>query len=298
MEETVGVVIGRFQVPRLHEGHRHLLSLVEARHKDVLIMVGTTEAFPTPRNPLSFEMRARMLAELFPHATIFPLPDHPSDDEWVKAVDSLIASSFPSRDAVLYGSRDSCIKEYSGRHRRHFVAQVASPRGTDERIGAAVRHSEDFRRGFIYAQTGRFPIVYPTVDIAVLNTETRSVLLGAKSYEYPLLRFIGGFVDVSDASWEKAALRELAEETTLTEVRDLVYVGSATINDWRYRHTGDGIKTSFFCVRYVSGTPSPRDDIARLAWVPYAELRASLAPGHQPLGELLLSHIASCDAAR
>lgn len=292
MEEPAGVVIGRFQTPRLHEGHQRLLNYVRARHQRMLVLLGTTGAFPTPRNPLSFEMRAAMIAELIPDALIVPIQDHPSDAEWTKTLDALIASTFPSREAVLYGSRDSCVMGYAGRYRRHFVAPVPSPSGTEERHGATLRHSEDFRRGCIYATTHRFHLTYPTVDIAVLNTETRSVLLGAKFYEWPRLRFIGGFADMKDASWEEAALRELAEETTLTDVCDITYVGSATIDDCRYRNTGDGIKTSFFCVRYVSGTPSPCDDIARLAWVPYTELRNVLADGHRPLGELLLKYIA------
>ena len=298
MKKPVGVVIGRFQVPRLHKGHRHLLRYIEARHRDRLVLLGTNAALPTPKNPLSFALREHMIATMLPGTPILALPDHPSDAVWSETVDALIEGAFPSREAVLYGSRDSFLKEYSGKHTRVFIPPLASFSGSDVRTNIRMRHSEDFRRGVIYAHTKRSSRFYPTVDIAVLNPETEEVLLCAKLSDGEKMRFVGGFVDASDPSWEHAALRELAEETTLTDVSHLTYIGSTTIEDWRYKNTGDGITTTFFCVQYVSGTPEPRDDIARLAWVPYARTSEVLAPGHAPLGDMLLSHIAASKKRR
>ena len=61
--KKLGVVIGRFQVPELHAGHRHILDTTRDENDDLLILLGTTEALPSERNPLPFSVRKRMLEE-------------------------------------------------------------------------------------------------------------------------------------------------------------------------------------------------------------------------------------------
>ena len=47
----IGVVVGRFQVPYLHQGHLDLLETVQSRHKKVIIFLGMTSTLTTRNNP-------------------------------------------------------------------------------------------------------------------------------------------------------------------------------------------------------------------------------------------------------
>lgn len=129
-EASHGVVIGRFQVPALHIGHRFLLTHAKERHAALIIIVGVSPALDE-KNPLSFEERREMLLEVHPDASIVPLSDHPSDEAWSALLDALVETH--ADDAMLYGSRDSFIPFYSGRFPTHFVEPVKSPSGTDIR---------------------------------------------------------------------------------------------------------------------------------------------------------------------
>ena len=92
------------------------------------------------------------------------------------------------------------------------------------------------------------------------------ILFGKKPNE-TLYRFIGGFVDRSDVSWEHAAKREFMEESGGCEIGDLRYVASSKINDWRYANSESGIMTTLFLGKFMWGKVTPSDDIASLTWV-------------------------------
>jgi len=60
----VGVIIGRFQVAELHDGHHMIISSVLERHKKVLIFLGSTpDVLVTKQNPLDFLTRQQMIQE-------------------------------------------------------------------------------------------------------------------------------------------------------------------------------------------------------------------------------------------
>jgi bifunctional NMN adenylyltransferase/nudix hydrolase len=287
--KSVGVVVGRFQVAELHAGHRHLLETARCRHDALLVLIGTTNASPTPRNPLSYKARRFMLEAAFPEATILPVSDHPSDEAWSTKIDALITETFPDAVATLYGSRDSFAPRYSGVLPIEIIDPIPSPCGTDTRNGLMsdiALTSSEIRGGIIRGVTERFPITYPTVDVAIMRGT--KVLLGRKASDPAgKYRFIGGFVDPSDESLEAAAKREAYEETSGMEIGDLRYVGSAKVEDWRYRGTGDGIMTTLFRATYVFGALAPADDIEHLEWHTISDLPDVLVPEHLRLGELL-----------
>ena len=104
---SLGVIVGRFQTPFLHEAHADLIRTVAARHPKILVVLGVGPALVTRRNPLPFEARKQMLLEAFPEATVLPLKDGPSDAAWGRRLDELIADTFPTDDVVLYFFRDS-----------------------------------------------------------------------------------------------------------------------------------------------------------------------------------------------
>lgn len=286
----IGVIVGRFQVPKLHAGHHFLIESVMREHEDILIVLGTPKSLATERNPLSFEVRAAMLRQEYPFIEIAELADRPSDTEWSDALDDLVLNHPKGPGAVLYGSRDSFLSRYSGLLNTQYLNPSVAENGTALRVGVSKKplRSEAFRRGVIWAQTNRRGIPYPTVDTAVMNAQRSEVLLGGKSTDGNRLRFIGGFVDPADASLEAAAKREVIEETSSIEVDDFRYIGSTKVDDWRYRGSKDGIMTTFFRATYLFGAPRPADDLVRLQWVPLERLMETLVEEHKPLGEMLL----------
>lgn len=288
--KKVGVVIGRFQVHTLHAGHMHLLNTANAHSDALLVILGSRRALPTARNPLSFAMRKAMILAQCPHATVLEHFDHPSDHEWSAGLDAHIRAAFPDHSPTLFGSRDSFIPHYRGEFRTKLVKEVRRESGTAlrEHIAHVDHASEDFRRGVIHTHTTRLPIPYPAVDVAILAPERRMILLGEKKADAGKRRFIGGFFDPSqDESWEAAAKRETHEEAPSIEVCGFEYVGSRTIDDWRYRGSADKIVSTLFTTTYVFGATDAGDDLDALHWVRYADLLDVLTPEHLPFGEML-----------
>ncbi|MBI2063311.1 MAG: NUDIX domain-containing protein [Candidatus Yanofskybacteria bacterium] len=291
----VGVVVGRFQVDSPHEGHRMLLEEVHKKHGKVLICLGCSPVRLSPDDPLDYPTRARMMQTAFPWATIVPLEDYDSDEKWSQNLDTVIAKTFPTDSAILYGSRESFIPRYSGKWPTKEIETITVPSGTDLRrkIAQSVRDSRDFRAGVIYACANRFPISYQTVDIGIIQKSTdgkpEKVLLCRKSGEDGL-RFIGGFMEPGDDNLETRAKREVFEEANI-EIRELEPIGSMPVDDWRYRGRNDGIMTFLFAATYIFGSPQAGDDVEEVRWVRLESLPRCLTKEHQPLGIRFLEHI-------
>ncbi len=295
--QTLGVIIGRFQTAALHDGHRYLIDTASSRSDAILILVGTSEALPSRRNPLSYEDRVAMLQAAYPHARILPLADHPSDDHWSLSVDTIIAREFPDHEAMLYGSRDCFSGSYSGTTSVILIPPKQHvPSGTELRQQGAAHHedSTDFRTGIIWAHGNRPDFSYQAVDIALLKYPEQTVLLGKKAgKDGEQWRFIGGFVDASDPSLESAALRELREEAGRNlQSHEVNYLGSYRIDDPRYRHESDKVMTAFFATYIMGGAPQPGDDIDEVRWFPVADIVDLVVPQHRVLAEALIRFIA------
>jgi bifunctional NMN adenylyltransferase/nudix hydrolase len=296
-KKTVGVVIGRFQVSELHQGHRHLIEQVLMLHKEVLVLIGDRPGQPTRRNPLDYRTREIMLINAYPdQITVSRIQDHPSDDVWSEQVDECIAiaSRFPEHEVFLYGSRDSFIRYYSGHFTCVEIAKKGGHNGSRERQNTS--HSplaeRAFRQGVIYmSQKQYFPTAYGTIDVAIFNRDTRRVLLGRKRREDDF-RFIGGFVDPSDTSLEHTVRREAREEAGDIEIGDITYIGSTKVDDWRYRKSESGIMTSFFVATYIFGRPQASDDIVEVQWFDLDSLDSVLIPTHRGLGQMLTAYLA------
>jgi hypothetical protein len=165
MKKRIGVVIGRFQVPRLalHPGYRALLAHVGRENDAVLVVLGEAPR-PDQRNPLSFRHRQAMFAEEYPAFGVLPLPDEPSDADWVRQLDALVASALGQEPATvqLYGGRGSFLETYhrhGGQFATTFLPDLISPHhcATDirRRIGQEQRSSVGIRTGLIQAWESR-----------------------------------------------------------------------------------------------------------------------------------------------
>ena len=298
-DSRVGVIVARFQLPDLHDGHRELLRHVTAMHGRVIVMLGVAPVPCTKRNPLDYATRARMVSERFPEVVVVPLPDQPTDEGWSASLDSLLKTLCPNDEFALYSGRDGFASAYRGRHKVQQFETVTVREGTAERAVASSRPlmTEQERRGAIYAIARRFPVAHAVVDIAVTieNSAGPAVLVGRKAVEtaHAGHRFIGGFVEPGE-SLEEAAARETKEESGLSiDPRAFKFVRSFHIDDWRYRGTGDGITSSLFHVSLpieVAKRAVAGDDMASLELVRIDEL--DILDLHKPLLEALKERIA------
>jgi bifunctional NMN adenylyltransferase/nudix hydrolase len=288
---SLGVVVGRFQVAKLHPGHHQVIAAAISEHERLLIVLGSSRGMPSDKDPLSFAARAQMIAQEYPNAIILEQFDHPSDYIWSRQLDHLIAGVARNSIVTLYGGRDSFIPYYSGCYPIVTVPNYKDYTGTKYRaiIRDRIGKSTAWRQGVIHAVQNRIPQTYSTVDIAVIRPD--QVLLAEKYQDEGKLRFFGGFVDNTDSSDEAAAKRELQEEAGNFEIADWHYLGSTRIADWRYKKTQDSIMTRFFVTRYIFGRPEPGDDIDKLHWVSLDTFKENLIPSHIPLGEMLLQFI-------
>lgn len=291
----VGIVIGRFQIHELHEAHRDVIDTVRAKHDRVIIFVGLSPLRNTSRNPLDFNTRKKMIQETYPDVEVYYVEDNPSDKVWSKNLDREIEKWLkPYQKAVIYGSRDSFIPHYSGRYPTLELEATKYISGTEirRRLANSNTSTLDFRKGVISASFNRYPTCYTTVDIAIIDKDKGRVLLCRKPDE-SLPRFVGGFSTPDSESFEDDARREVMEETGL-EVGDLTYIGSAKINDWRYKGEVDKIKTMMYVGTYLFGRPEANDDISSVEWVSLSDLVSGVVqvmPEHEVLVDLLTKYV-------
>lgn len=291
--KKLAVIIGRFQVAQPHEGHRHLLETAKKQADDVLVLLGSTQALPSKRNPLPFAVREKMFRELFPDIFIKELPDQKTNLDWSANIDRIVAENFPEHIASLYGSRDSFIPCYEGSLPCVLIPPIAAAAGSQlrENFGISNYSNQDFRAGMIHVQAIRLPISYQAVDIAVIRYPENEVLMGMKKQDKGKYRFIGGFVDPTDESLEAAAVRELREEAGQIDGHEIVYLGSFRIPDFRYRGEEDQLMTAFFATYHLSGVPKAGDDIDEVAWIAIDDLESIIVPNHLPLAKRLIKFI-------
>jgi bifunctional NMN adenylyltransferase/nudix hydrolase len=268
----IGVIICRMQVPELHPVHKKLIDTVCSNHKKVILFLGVPVVEQTKRNPLDFASRKAMIQKNYPEIAIIPIRDQRENETWSYMLDSKMAEPFGNRKFLLYGGRDSFIPYYRGRHQTvELVGNDIDTSGTAIRneVSREVVDSTDFRKGVIYANYGRYPVIMPCADIVVYDPSTDSILLGRKPQEN-LFRFIGGHVEVTDSCYEAAAIKELGEEAPGISICEttstLRYICSGRIQDWRHAKENSEIFSTLFMATKMSGSARAADDIEEVKW--------------------------------
>jgi bifunctional NMN adenylyltransferase/nudix hydrolase len=292
---SYGVIVGRFQVNDLHDGHMELFRQVRFRHSGVIVFVGVSPAGLTKDNPLDFPTRKAMIQAKFPEFTVLPLMDCKLDTQWSDALDAQINAVVAGQaEVVLYGGRDSFVPHYEGRYK---PVELALPVETQKISGTDIRRefankvieSPEFRAGMIYAAAHLWPVLLPTVDIAIFNSDYTEVLLGRRASETKF-RFIGGHAEKKHGSYEQAARSETLEEAGLDPGK-MDYIGSAIIPDWRYATSDRGVMTAFFATTSMSMGAKAGDDIDEVKWFKVTQLTASdLVDTHQVLYRMLADY--------
>jgi bifunctional NMN adenylyltransferase/nudix hydrolase len=311
-----GVLIGRFQIPELHEGHIALLDAVGNLHPRVIIFVGCLPGgtAPTKNDPLDFETRRKMIQNAYPNYEVYPIHNRKTDELWSADLDRLITERVPYGKATLYGSRDSFLKSYHGHRKVVELTLPVSPNisAADLRNAATnvVIDSPSFRAGIIYATRNTFDRVIPTVDIAIIhrglsthdpNTDTYLSsgieLLLAKRSDENGWRFPGGHamgkMKPENVGYEDDAKMESYEETS-TAPQSFKYIGSTQIADWRYKDTSETIKTIFFLGEVPTLETTGGDDISYTKFFPLEEVTLDMfEPEHKILYKMLKNYLYS-----
>lgn len=161
MQKTVGVVIGRFQLPELHDGHKALINHVAKENDVVCVLVGVSPR-ASLKNLLPYAATASMIRGTFREQHVrckifvFPLQDVEGNDlQWSMEIDKFLQLLFPAHYIRLYAGRDSFKSSYHGR----FQPVVDWFGYNGEVNGSAVRNSiidgdpidsKDFRAGIVY----------------------------------------------------------------------------------------------------------------------------------------------------
>lgn len=286
---SIGVIVGRFQIDDLHEGHRALIDSVVNVHERTIIFIGLSPCKCTVNNPLDFESRRSMIQSQYPDVTVMYIKDIHSDQLWSKDLDSKINNLIgPEQTACLYGSRDSFIPYYHGKFETRELTQVSYISGTDIRKQLSIRcgKTTDFRAGAIWALSNQWSGPKTTIDVGIFSNDYTRILLGRKKRE-DKFRLIGGFVQSAE-SLEDTVRREGKEETHL-DLSNIRYISSFPIDDWRYKGERDKITTTLFTAQIKKGKPEPDDDIHELKWFDFTwDLMDEVVDNHKVLIDALM----------
>jgi bifunctional NMN adenylyltransferase/nudix hydrolase len=288
----LSVIIGRFQTNQLHEGHLDLIRQAKAATgHDILVLIGTTAAAGTDKNPLSFELRKHLFDIHISFSPILPLEDMASDKDWSDKIDGII-EDLGYDEALIWGGRDNGIEGYyTGKHKIRIIEQRENHSSTAIRKNIAKQslNCSNFRAGIIHHIENRYPIVYSTVDVAIYRLDDfgnlNSVLMGKKGDKFC---FPGGFIDPQDENLHQAAFRELKEETGITQDY-LEYIFSYKVNDARYKGTKDCIMTHFFAgsnhsITFPDSSKISDKEFKEFTWIPATEKSLDLiSDTHKPL---------------
>lgn len=293
MSNKIGVVIGRFQTPELHVGHRNLLDTALNECGRLLVLLGTSPILNTEKDPLPYAARLEMIKESYPDALVSYMPNRKDNSDWARNVDKIISEMCPAMTPILYGGRDSSVKTYKESGGRHEIVELraftdVSASALREMAARTVGKTVDWRAAFIYACVNKYPRITSAVDICVVDPEVGKIMVATKP-GCSEVRFPGGFVDIDDGSFLTAAKREIHEEAPGMELANWECVGSCKIDDWRLRgcEKSESIMSTFFTCTKVWGSPKAADDIDSVAWVALEEADRRMTAEHRPLLEML-----------
>jgi len=129
----VGVIVGRWQSPYLHEGHKHLINTALSENDRVVIVIGCTKGGTVDeRNPYDFAQRLNMIRRQYPDTkkvTFDYIIDVDDDKKWSDKLDDIL-DQYIHDSPTLYGSRDSFISHYKGSYAYREVEEIPNVSAT------------------------------------------------------------------------------------------------------------------------------------------------------------------------
>lgn len=291
------IIVGRFQAHRLHPGYCSIIKQSENLADSVHFIICDAYRLGTKTDPLTFKDRAQVIRSRYSKYTFkdncySSLRDCQTNEEWSSNLDTLVKKRYPNlkpEEITLVHSRDSFKKHYTGIYTLTELQEVPHYSSTDTRKQALNCCSHDALVRVVFdSQQPKYPVISPTVDIAILvkSPESYHILLGKKKHKTTWC-LPGGFVDILDKDLNHAAAREVKEETNIdVQAKDLIFVGSSFINDWRYKGDDCVLTTLFTTVvdESVVSSLSASDDLeeVRMVDLRYAH-EIGISENHIPL---------------
>lgn len=245
-----GFLIGRFQTHVIHQGHRELLQQSAQNCDHLIVLLGSANMPPSPKNPFSFKQRKWMISDFLNRLdipyTILPLNDYKyNDSQWISDVNLCVETvvsydSFLNRAKItLFGHQkeDTNYLDWFPQYDKMLFQTKTDISGTQVRNDALKNVPEVFPNSvlddltFYEKEKIRFAD-YPFKETLNFNcadavvTCSGHILLirrkfapGAGSWALP-----GGFKNANE-TFLQCALRELDEETNI-RVTEKVLLGS------------------------------------------------------------------------
>ena len=143
----IGIFVGRFQTPKLHNGYKYVLSELQINYDNYGLIIGSSQT-QNNRNPLDYLTRKSMLEEYVYKNPIFILEmvNLNNNEKWTRELDRIIINSldetkisYNESDIYLIGSRDSFIPNYNGKFNKIELIQFGN-------------YNSTWSRGYIYCQ--------------------------------------------------------------------------------------------------------------------------------------------------
>lgn len=270
MQKTYVVVLAYFQNINLTQKDKDYLYSLKPENGDMLAILDVKRGACTAEQPLRPNQRQDILRG---HKKLFNagVAEHvhiKDNERWSLILDETIGRNMTTGTThIVFYAAKSLADKYCGKYQVEVMEDIPGLTDVSAAVGVKPHTSNDFRQGIMYAEQRRFPMVYSTVDIAIVDPTAQYVLLGRKKDE-KLWRFPGGFVDPTDVSKEAAWCRELSEEVPFgveSYLSEIEYICSNIVPDCRY--TGrDKIMTTMFgaVVEFKIDELEAGDDLAEV----------------------------------
>jgi len=232
----------------IHNGHESILQKANTIAKKTLVLVGSANASPSPRNPFTYEERKHMIKMVSSKVIVEPLNDYVyEENQWLTDVQEVVSSYSTKKVCIIGYSKDD-----SSYYLKHFPQWDFVDVEYFEVIDAThirelmFKGKKTFIKGAVhvntmtaitqFVQTERFtnlteefdfiekykadwafapfPATFNTVDAVVV--QSGHILLIQRKFApgKGLWAIPGGFIDANE-SQEDAVIRELREETKI-----------------------------------------------------------------------------------
>lgn len=116
------VYCGRFMP--LHRGHEAVIDRMRKAYPDhrIVLVLGSTNTPLSLKNPFTYEERRTFLKKVFPTLAVVPLPDYPTDYEWLAALDDVLtARGIPTASCTFFSGAQDDIPFFVASGRRYVI---------------------------------------------------------------------------------------------------------------------------------------------------------------------------------